>query len=198
MSNSYSNPFRFGDTSISKELISLHLKELGQEDRKLRFFSPVSDRFIDEYVSSSTRDDSFWVVICDLETLAVVAALHVALSPDGRTAELGFSVLPEFRGNDLATKLMEAAILILRTTKCNNIILNCLSSNKAVQKICENLGLAVTTVAYDEKEGRMVIDAPLSTFDIHRLSGIVTNSGYFPNLLTIKRFVTNLFPWMKR
>lgn len=181
--------FRFGDTKNSRALICDHLKRLSKEERQLRFFSSVSDDFIERYVESSTKDDSFWIVTNSPDMTQVIAALHVAFDKSGESAEFGFSVEKEYTGNGIGTKLVDVAVLVLKSTKTKRVVLNCLSENKAVQAICNKLGFDVSSVSYSEKEGTIDIYRSMGLDEYFKLGDAYHKSMVMPSFMLGARFV---------
>lgn len=186
--------FRFGDTKSSQVFISEHIKRLTPEERMLRFFANVKDEFIDSYVSRSTDNQSFWIVIADMSNNNVIAALHIALDPKQEVAEIGFSVETKYAGQGLGTKLMEIALLTLKPMKVQSVILNCLSENKAVQAICNKVGIEVSSISYDEKEGKIDVVKSYTLSDINDYTTTARASITMPVVLAYNKFLKNTFP----
>lgn len=177
-------PFFYGYSEDSKTEIVHHLLRLSDQDRSLRFFGNVNSAFIEKYVSESTKNGSFWVVVGDEGLDQIVGAMHVAMSSDGKTAEVGFSVEEDFKNQGIGTTLMEHAIAVLKATKVESMILNCLSENKAVQAICKKFGFDVTSVSFSEKEGTLKIKKEIDVKDMVELSRLTQNSIICPMLFS--------------
>lgn len=188
--------FRFGDTPASKEFIANHIKRLSVDERSLRFFSPVTDAFIEKYVDRSTENNSFWIVVSDIANNNVVAALHVAMDKENVAAEIGFSVEKEYSGQGLGTTLIEVALLTIRPLKVKSVILNCLSENKAVQAICKKVGIDVSSVSYSEKEGTIEVSKDLSVLDIVEIAKTTRTSVIMPPLMIMTDMLKKAFPAM--
>ncbi|MCP5365224.1 MAG: GNAT family N-acetyltransferase [Hyphomicrobiales bacterium] len=93
-----------------------HLKALDAKDRVRRFFCPVNDRWIDNFVAT-LRDDANVAVIGHFnDNLELDGAVQIGfLERDGvRLAEIGLTVLAEARHHGLGNHLMERALLWAR------------------------------------------------------------------------------------
>lgn len=185
-------PFFYGYSEDSKTEIAHHLMRLSEKDRMLRFFGNVSETFVTKYVNESTKNGSFWVVVGDEGLDQIVAAMHVAFSPDGKSAEIGFSVEEEHKNQGIGTSLMEHAIAVLKGTKVEYIVLNCMSENKAVQAICKKFEFDVTSVSFSEKEGTLKIKKEIDVKDMIELSKMTQNSIIFPMLFAYAKMMKKI------
>jgi len=145
-----------------RKFIIDHLIALSKEDRFFRFgMHHVNDEIIKKYVNGIKPMDS---VICAFNhtiTDKPVGLLHIAYSGSGETssAEIGFSVLPEFRKQGIGTQLFERAI-----TKCQNRVVDHIytyyvPSNVPVQKMLLRLGFVISR-DFDQNTGELKLPNP--------------------------------------
>ena len=133
-----------------------HFLALDAEDRRLRFGSPIADIVVREYVGriDFARDGAFAV---HDDALAIVAAVHVALGPGD--AELGLSVLPEWRGTGHGNGLVARAVTFLRNRGARHVFVHCLAENGAMMHLARKNGMSM---AYGggEADARLALAPP--------------------------------------
>ena len=118
-----------------------HFLGLGAEDVRLRFgahlgaegISPAKVERID-----FDRDAAFGVYDDDL---GLVAAAHVAFGTDG--AELGVSVLPEYRSRGIGSALFARAVEHARNRFVTRMYVHCLAENAAMMHIARKSGMTI-------------------------------------------------------
>jgi len=93
-----------------------HLKALDAKDRVRRFFCPVNDRWIDDFVAKLRNDANVAVVGHFNDDLELDGAVQIGfMQRDGaRLAEIGLTVLADARHHGLGNHLMERALLWAR------------------------------------------------------------------------------------
>ena len=142
--------------SHDRGALTEHFLSLDGEDRRLRFGSPIADQVVREYVGriDFVRDGAFAV---HDDALAIVAAVHVALGPGD--AELGLSVLPEWRGSGHGDVLVARAVTFLRNRGKRHVFVHCLAENGAMMHLARKNGM---TMAYGggEADGRLALAPP--------------------------------------
>lgn len=124
--------------------IALHLVQLSERDRYLRFGYATSDAQIHKYVDllDFDRDEIFGVFNRRLELVAM-AHLAFATTPQGQaaqTAEFGVSVLSSARGRGFGQRLFDHAVLHARNRSVHTLVIYALSENTAMLKIARNAG----------------------------------------------------------
>jgi RimJ/RimL family protein N-acetyltransferase len=133
-------------SSIHTEQIRLHLKDLGESDRLLRFGMFASDEFLDNYVDSFDffRDVFFGVFEQDLN---LVGFAHLAYSSNAfsssNDAEFGVSVSTTHRGIGIGTALFKRAAIHCRNSNINILQVHCLSTNDGMMHIAKKAGMLV-------------------------------------------------------
>jgi len=133
-------------SSIYLEKIRLHLKELDEEDRLLRFGMYASDDFVDNYVNSFdfSRDVFFGVFNVNLN---LVGFAHLAycsiLKSSLRDAEFGVSVSTTGRGIGIGTALFKRAAIHCRNSNIDILRVHCLSTNAGMMHIAKKAGMLV-------------------------------------------------------
>ena len=133
-----------------RPLYLAHLVSLGEQDRYLRFGSPLSDSAIERYVAQIdfTTDTLFGAFD---DTLNLTAAGHFAPIPDRveagepiqRSAEFGLSVSADTRGKGLGTALFLRAAAHARNLGIGMLFMHCLSENRAMMRIARKAGMDI-------------------------------------------------------
>jgi len=131
-------------TALDRAAYAQHLLALGPEDRRLRFGTPPADTVVQAYVEriDFERDALFGVFGDDL---VLVGAAHLARGDDH--AELGVSVLPEYRGLGFGGALLERAMLRSRNWRRPKLFMHCLRENATMMHLANKLGMHVATEA---------------------------------------------------
>ena len=89
-----------------KQKVLDHLMEMDTENRRLRFCYPASDESVKKYVESSFKKLNWgnaWF-ICEDHDGNIKASCHVAFDDRNFTAEIGFIVHPDLRGQGIDRK----------------------------------------------------------------------------------------------
>jgi len=119
-----------------------HLLALGDEDRRLRFGTALSDHAIGAYVAGIDFErDAVFGVFDDF--LRLVGAAHLARC-DGH-AELGVSVLPEWRGRGAGAALLARSHTHARNWGIRALFMHCLSENGAMIHLARKQGMRIAT-----------------------------------------------------
>jgi RimJ/RimL family protein N-acetyltransferase len=133
-----------------RPLYYAHLASLGEQDRYLRFGSPLSDAAIESYVERiDFSTDTLFGVFDDALNLA--AAGHFAPintreeedDPRLRSAEFGLSVSEGARGKGLGTALFLRAAAHARNLGIGMLFMHCLSENRAMMHIARKAGMEI-------------------------------------------------------
>jgi GNAT superfamily N-acetyltransferase len=131
-------------TRLERGAYERHLLALDSEDRRLRFGTPIGDSVVQAYVAGIDFDrDALFGVMSD--DLTLVAAAHLARGDDH--AELGVSVLPEYRGRGFGGALLERAALRARNWRRPKLFMHCLKENAPMMRLARKLGMHVATEA---------------------------------------------------
>lgn len=145
-------------TPIDLPSVKAHLKRLSPDDRYTRFCSNVSDEFIDSYVSKfnttyGTYDTGF-VALSDEGDIVGFIHLSVVTTAGRVKADLGLSVEPTVRHQGVGKQLFSRAVQLCEAVGVSSININCLSSNKAMQRIVRAYDIPITT-SYGESVGEL-------------------------------------------
>jgi GNAT superfamily N-acetyltransferase len=119
-------------SSASRDALKQHFQALGEDDRRLRFGSAISDAGIAGYVDRIDFDHDAVFGVFDDE-LALAGVGHVAIGGD--MAELGVSVLPAHRGRGIGSALFERANIFARNSLVRALFMHCLTENAAMMHI---------------------------------------------------------------
>jgi ribosomal protein S18 acetylase RimI-like enzyme len=141
---------------LDRPELQKHFLSLDRDDRRLRFGASISDDGLRAYVDrlDFERDGLFAVQDEDLDVAAVV---HVATT--GKSAELGLSVLPQWRGRGLGNALLTRAVTFLRNRGANEVFVHCLSENGAMMHLARKNGMRIV-YAGGESDARLQLDPP--------------------------------------
>jgi RimJ/RimL family protein N-acetyltransferase len=147
-----------------KPRILVHLLQLSDADRYLRFGYPASDEHIRRYVDGLNfkRDDIFGIFN---RRLQLVAMAHLAFSVDPKwatCAEFGVSVAANQRGRGMGAKLFDRAVTFARNEGVHMFFIHALSENAAMLKIARNAGARVER---DGSESEAYLMLPEATLD---------------------------------
>jgi RimJ/RimL family protein N-acetyltransferase len=129
-----------------RQEILLHLLQLNDEDRRLRFGTQTPNEVITDYVErlDFNRDAIFGVFDSDLKLIGMA---HLAYLPEhagqARAAEFGVSVLPEGRSQGLGTALLQRSAVHSRNTRIETLFVHCLANNKAMMHLAHKAGMTV-------------------------------------------------------
>ena len=149
LSKALATPIKeLGDSE--RPLYLAHLIALGEQDRYLRFGSPLSDASIESYVTQiDYATDTIFGIFDD--TLHLAAAGHFAPITDRagegeplrRSAEFGLSVGSDARGKGLGTALFLRSAAHARNLGIGTLFMHCLSENRAMMHIARKAGMDI-------------------------------------------------------
>ncbi len=142
----------------AKDVASIvaHLTSFQGEDRRLRFGGMVSDNFIQDYVENSFLLESQWFGVDHIDG-HLVATCHVAIT-NGQ-AELGCSVLEDFRGQGLAQQMFDRAVTWLRMKGITEVYMHCLTENQAMKHIARKNHMTLDS-EYGETDALVEVEPP--------------------------------------
>lgn len=116
-----------------------HLLRLDFETRRRRFAMAASDAFIERYVDTCFHLDSLVHGYFEDGALRGVGELRF-LDTSTTMAEAAFSVETDWQGQGVGTQLMEHTLLTARNRGIAKIYMNCLASNRSMQKMARSAG----------------------------------------------------------
>lgn len=134
-----------------------HFLKLNDEDRRLRFGGALPEEMIRDYVDGINFDRDRVLAAFDSQ-FAVIAVVHVG-QVDG-TAELGLSVLPAYRREGLAQRLIQHAVKSARAHGCQRLWIHFMSDNAAMAALTRKLGMRVES---KQGEADAWLDLPIPT-----------------------------------
>jgi len=150
---------------LDKENLELHfLKDIVDNDRRLRFGGSLSDDAIKTYLKSSFVDfgiNNMWFII-DVESpetfgRKVVATCHVNYDYRTNTAELGLTVSTDYRNQKIGQELYNRGVTWARMKGAEIIFMHCLSENTTMQHIARKNGMSVVTIDPTEKQSSIKV-----------------------------------------
>ncbi len=119
-----------------------HLLALDDDDRVRRFGLRASDELIAHYVDQLDfrRDHVFGTFDRRLELLTLG---HLALDPEGRSAEFAVSILSRARGRGLGTQLFTHAVTHARNRGVQTLFLHLARDNTPMMAIVQHAGALI-------------------------------------------------------
>lgn len=134
-----------------------HLLRLDAESRRMRFGTPVSDYFINQYAENALGNHSVAHGYFVDGILRGVAELRGFRGVSGGEAEAAFSVEKDFQNRGIGTELFSRTVLAARNRGISKLFVNFLSQNARMQAISKKFDAVVT---YDSDGGHAEIEAP--------------------------------------
>ena len=133
------------------------LKSQDAETRELYFGVAGNDHVIDHLMDriNSFPDDNWILVARDGTSWA--GTLHIAV--DGTTVEFGLIVHTDYRGQGIASIMLEEAIVWAQNRGYKELFMHCLGWNKPIQHLCRKHGLKPRN-AYGDAEVQIKLDPP--------------------------------------
>jgi GNAT superfamily N-acetyltransferase len=133
-------------TEGTRTALATHFLTLSADDRRLRFGASISMERIEAYVAGiDFAHDAVFGVFDD--ALALVGAAHVAFLD--AAAELGISVLPDYRGRGAGRALFARASEHARNRFVPRLFMHCLAENAAIMHIARTSGMQIVVEAGD-------------------------------------------------
>jgi GNAT superfamily N-acetyltransferase len=116
-----------------------HLLRLDFEIRRKRFAMAATDDFIERYAATCFQLDSIIHGYFVDGTLRGVGELRL-LEPASGQAEAAFSVEADWQGAGVGSELMEHTLLTARNRGISKVYMNCLASNRSMQRMARAAG----------------------------------------------------------
>ena len=150
---------------LERAALEQHLLDLGNEDRRLRFGIALADQAIRDYVSriDFERDAIFGVFD---DALRLVAAAPLARC-EGH-AELGVSVLADWRGRGAGAALLARSHTHARNWGIRALFMHCLSENGAIMHLARKQGMRIVTERAESDAWLELPPADVSSY-VHEL-----------------------------
>jgi GNAT superfamily N-acetyltransferase len=127
---------------LERGALERHLLALDEDDRRLRFGVALPDQAIRDYVARIDFERDAVLGAFD-DALQLVAAAHLARC-DGH-AELGVSVLPDWRGRGAGAALLVRSHTHARNWGIRALFMHCLSENGAMMHLARKQGMRIFT-----------------------------------------------------
>lgn len=146
-----------------------HLKSLDDASKYLRFGYHINDDMIDQlcdcFEASPDKNILFAIENDDLDFIAIG---HIS---DQEELELAFSVLKDYQGQGLGSKLMKRAIQWCRLHSKLKGCMVCLSSNAAIKHLCLKHGIHIQS-SHGETMAEIELDSPNITTYISEVADV--------------------------
>lgn len=154
-----------------------HLLALGPEDRHLRFGHTLSDQGIRAYVEGIDLTHDVVFVVTDAE-LAVIGAAHLARKENA--AELGVSVLPDYRGRGIGAALLARSAARVRNWGVRVLFMNCLVENATMMSLARKQGM---TIVVDGADAEAFVRLPRADLTSFATEAVAEHLGLFDHAL---------------
>jgi ribosomal protein S18 acetylase RimI-like enzyme len=143
--------------TISKEELLEHLTQLDEEASRWRFGYAVSDAALEIYVNGISDDDVLLGIRSSITSRTIVGAMHLSFDKQTESAEMGISVLRDYRRKGYAERLMRYSVDILRNRGITQLYSVCLPDNAPLLKLLQKLNITTVYSNDGDREARVVI-----------------------------------------
>lgn len=118
-----------------------------EETRQLYFGVAGTQHLIDDLMDRviGNPDEHYFLVARDGKRWA--GTIHIAVH--NRTVEFGVIVHEEYRGQGIASQMMEEALVWARNRGYRELYMHCLGWNKPIKHLCHKHGLTTTNMLGD-------------------------------------------------
>lgn len=142
---------------ISKQDLLVHLLSLDKESRYMRFGGFTNDEAVERYVSDIPDTDMILGIRAEIYHYIPAACMHISFDCDSRSAEMGVSVLQEFKRRGYAERLLRYSIDVLRNRGIRQLYSVCLPNNYPLLKLLNKLGITAIYSEDGEKSAHIAI-----------------------------------------
>lgn len=130
-----------------------HYQHLTPDDRHNRFFHTMSPSAIRDWVLSTTeRPYSHYFFVKENEAGEIEGLVTMGLEPND-VGNVAVSVLPDYRGQGLAQKLLGEAIDTAKKMPLKKLVFECLLNNRDCKRLYTKMGF---TCDYDADQQCLV------------------------------------------
>lgn len=127
-----------------------HLLRLDEQGRRNRFQGLVSDRHVELHAARALAAPAIvFGFVAPEGGIRGVGELHPEPGIGGPEGEAAFSVESGLRGHGLGTELFRHVLAAARELGLGRVVLHCLSSNLAMQALCQHVGATVRREEFD-------------------------------------------------
>lgn len=116
-----------------------HLLRLDPHSRHQRFAMGASDDFVRRYAETSFSLDTL-IHGCFVGDRLIAAGELRQVGRSRTEAEAAFSVEPEMRGRGIGARLVEKTLLAARNRGVRRVYMNCLATNRSMQRLARRYG----------------------------------------------------------
>ena len=143
------------------DMIKQHLKSLSQEDKRMRFFSAISDAGIDHYIDDLNWHNSLLWGAFENFKLCGVAELRDMF---GEIPEFAVTVLPDFQHKGVGKQLLKRILLSAQNFGLDKISMEYLVENRKMKKLAQTIHHPVKLKRVDFHEEIAEVDLPKRNF----------------------------------
>ena len=145
---------------ITKAEYLAHLLALDQESRRWRFGYSANDFSIEKYVNDSGDRDIFIGIRETAPGREIISAMHLSMSDETRSAEMGISTVQTHRRQGHAERVLKFAMVVLRNRGVFQLYTTCLSDNQPLLGLFKKLG--VTSISHEPGGREARVSLPLT------------------------------------
>jgi GNAT superfamily N-acetyltransferase len=131
-------------TRLERGALERHFLALQAEDRRLRFGAALQDQGVRDYVARIGFDRDAVFGVFDDE-LALVGVAHLARAENH--AELGISVLGDWRGRGVGSALLDRSHAHARNAFVRTLFMHCLTENAQMLRLARRQRMRIVTTA---------------------------------------------------
>lgn len=121
-------------TEADRPALAQHLLRLSAEDRRSRFFCPVSDSAIEGFVRNLDINRVFGFFVA-----GQMVASSMVMPEDERRVEFAVSVDSEHRGRGLAKRLLDHGLNTVWADRADQVVIRHVSDNHAMAAVHRGL-----------------------------------------------------------
>lgn len=121
-------------TEADRPALAQHLLGLSAEDRRLRFFCPVSDNIIERFVRGLNIAQVYGFFVA-----GQLVATSMVMPEDEHRVEFAVSVDPEHRGHGLARQLLNHGLHSIWADRADQVVIRHASDNHAMAAVHRGL-----------------------------------------------------------
>lgn len=147
---------------VTKPQLLAHLINLGEDSRHFRFGYSPTDEALAMYVDSIPDGDIIIGIRRHIISTVFASCMHISISKDQRSAEMGLSTLAKARRHGFAERLLKYGIDVLRNRGIRELYSVCLPDNKPLLALLSKNGI---TAVYKDGDREAHIAVPMAGLD---------------------------------
>ena len=164
-----------------------YMKDRNFDSRSMYFGMAVTNDGIRDLVDHMVADpENHKVVVAEDDQLEIVGTIHIAVVSDTEV-ELGIMVSEAYRGQHVASKMMDFVLNWCRNRNYTGLYMHCLSYNAPVLHVVKKYGLEITNM-YGDSEAHIQLPRA-NIFTLGRESLATQQSILKQNVMSFKKML---------